>query len=336
MGNTVGVLSLRRNKCKHDPVVVVTGATSGIGREIAHRYARRGCRIVLAARSKLPLAKVRDECEHAGSRHCAYVATDVSQEKECRRLMEEALKLFGRIDILILNAGVGAHARFSDNVDMDIYRKLLDINFMGYVFCVKYAWKSLRECHGQIVVISSMAGELGLPLRTAYCASKFAVTGFFEALRIEQGEIVSITICCPPSVNTAIRNHQPLRTELVEDEFSACGEHTLPTGTSIADRVFGRQQSPGCSKYNGDLSTGSESSGQVREGGLLNYSESDPSDAVEADKRMSVDRCVDYIMLAADKRARKVMFPLNSYLAVYVRPFFPDMVDPLLKRASKL
>ena len=101
----------------------------------------------------------------------------------------------------MLNAGVSAHFRFDEIQDMSLYRKMMDINFFGYVYCTKYALPYLKKTFGQIIVLSSISGEVGLPYRTAYCSSKFAVTGFFEALRIEQEDrMVSITILCPPSV----------------------------------------------------------------------------------------------------------------------------------------
>lgn len=196
-------------------VIVVTGASSGIGKEISIIYAARKCRLVLAARTRDALDETAVACRALGS-EVLVVPTDVTKEDECRRLMEAAVTAFGGIDIVVLNAGVGAHNFFHSTDDMQVYRKLMDINFFGYLYCTKYAYAALKRSKGKIVVVSSVSGEMGLPYRTAYCASKFAVTGFFEALRSEMDLVksigqdespVKITIVCPPTVATNLRKN---------------------------------------------------------------------------------------------------------------------------------
>eukprot|EP00920_Eleutheroschizon_duboscqi_P014727 GHVT01034129.1.p1 GENE.GHVT01034129.1~~GHVT01034129.1.p1 ORF type:complete len:214 (-),score=22.68 GHVT01034129.1:349-990(-) len=213
---------------------------------------------------------------------------------------------------------------------MSIYKKLLEVNFLGYAYCAKHAWPYLKARHGQTVVLSSLSGEVGLPLRSAYCASKFAVTGFFEALRIEQGDKVAITICCPPSVRTPLREHS-LRPKEARTDHSQIKKKRIAEGALDVRAA--------------DASNDCETSSRRREAsswmelqhvGEKDRDWADPGDAQEADKMMSVKDCVDYVMLAADKRARKVTFPLSSYLAIYLRPLVPDVVDQLLKAASKL
>jgi NAD(P)-dependent dehydrogenase (short-subunit alcohol dehydrogenase family) len=124
----------------------------------------------------------------------------------CRALVEFAIKKFDTLDLLVLNAGLACHQRFEDT-DMSVFHTLMQTNYFGYVYCTKHALPYLRHTRGTIAVIGSVSGELGFPLRTAYCASKFAVTGFFEALQAELGDQLQITIVQPAFVNTHIRDH---------------------------------------------------------------------------------------------------------------------------------
>ena len=123
------------------------------------------------------------------------VACDVAVESEAKRLIEEAVKAFGAIDVLVLAAGISAHSTFENFHDMDIFKKVVDVNLYSCVFPTKYALRHLKQSNrskakpkGHIVVFSSYSGEFGLPFRSAYCASKFAVNGFFESLRMEIGD----------------------------------------------------------------------------------------------------------------------------------------------------
>lgn len=196
-------------------VVVITGASSGIGLQIAVQYAARRCKVVLASRNMEELEKVGAKCREYGS-DALCISCDVTKESDCQKLMEETVKKFGRIDILVLNAGVGIHHFFSKTTDMTIFKKLMDVNFFGYLYCTRHAFDHLAKAKGTIIVVSSVSGEMGLPYRTAYCASKFAVTGFFEALRTElslrpnigeEESPIHITIVCPPTVSTNLRKN---------------------------------------------------------------------------------------------------------------------------------
>ncbi|KAL8425956.1 hypothetical protein Efla_000933 [Eimeria flavescens] len=313
MGNHPAILALRPNKYNPGSVVVITGGTKGIGRELALRYARRKCSLVLAARGRDALEATKLCCEEEGAAACLTVPTDVTDEAACKHLVDETIGRFGGIDVLILNAGVSAHFPFSEFADMGLFSRLLDVNFFGYVYCTKYALPHLKRNHGHIIVISSISGEIGLPLRSAYCASKFAVTGFFEALRMECGDQVDVTICCPPSVKTGMRDEKAfLAADRMLEELRCQSAASSPVAATPRNR-----------RSAGSPMEAAEGQGKKEE---------DRSE----DRRMPVEECVDYIMKGADKRARKVMFPLYSYLAVYVRPFLPDIIDPLIKRAAKL
>jgi short-subunit dehydrogenase len=192
-------------------IFVITGASDGIGAEIARQLARThgaGAALVLAARSADKLEAVAAECGGFGS-NTLVVPTNVAEEPQSRALIDQAVIRFGRIDALINNAGVSAHALFSDVKAQDLhwYEKLMKVNLWGAVWCTHAALPHLKASKGNIVAVSSLAGLIGVPGRTAYSATKFAVTGFFEALRAElKGDGVSVTTAFPGVVATATRH----------------------------------------------------------------------------------------------------------------------------------
>eukprot|EP01111_Echinosteliopsis_oligospora_P011665 TRINITY_DN3900_c0_g1_i1.p1 TRINITY_DN3900_c0_g1~~TRINITY_DN3900_c0_g1_i1.p1 ORF type:complete len:266 (-),score=55.79 TRINITY_DN3900_c0_g1_i1:71-868(-) len=188
-------------------VVVITGASDGIGRGVALRYAGQGASLVLCARSQEKLEKVQKECiEHTVSPdNCRIFAADVSVQESCQKLIQFAMETYKRIDILVLCAGVSYHNFFVDS-DLAAFKQMMNVNYYGYLYCTYFALPHLRQTKGQIIVVSSVSGELGLPLRTGYCASKFAVNGLFEALRQEETE-VSITLIMPSTVSTNMRHN---------------------------------------------------------------------------------------------------------------------------------
>ncbi len=165
-----------------DKVVVVTGASSGIGLAVCREFAKNKARLVLAARSEEKLEEIAREL--TSQTEVIYVRTDVSVEDDCHKLMESAVSHFGRIDILVNNAGISMRALFKD-LDLDVIRKLMDVNFWGTVYCTKYALPHLLESKGSVVGVISTAGYKGLPARTGYSASKFAINGFLDTLRVE-------------------------------------------------------------------------------------------------------------------------------------------------------
>lgn len=169
-------------------VIIITGASSGIGLASARLFASHGNKLVLAARSKDRLdayaTEILSDPSTPPETKILTVRTDVSKEEDCRRMVEQALDRFGGIDILINNAGVSMRALFKD-VQLDVLRTLMDVNFWGTVYCTKYALPSILERKGSVVGVISTAGYAGLPARTGYSASKFAVRGFLETIRIE-------------------------------------------------------------------------------------------------------------------------------------------------------
>lgn len=162
-------------------VVVITGASSGIGRALAKEFAALGSRLSLAARRTELLEELRMELPGT---EILITTTDVSNEEDCRNLMEQTLKRYGQIDVLINNAGISMRALFEE-VDLKVIRQLMDVNFYGTVYCTKYALPSLLKTKGSLVGVISIAGYVGLPGRTGYSASKFAMRGFLDTVRIE-------------------------------------------------------------------------------------------------------------------------------------------------------
>jgi short-subunit dehydrogenase len=161
--------------------VIITGASSGIGQALAREYASRGYRLSLGARRIDRLESLKNEfpqCE------ILCVQTDVSQENDCRNLIQQTTDRFGEIDILINNAGISMRALFEE-VDLKVFKQLMDVNFYGTVYCTKFALPWLLKSKGSLVGVISIAGHVGLPARSAYAASKFAVRGFLDTLRIE-------------------------------------------------------------------------------------------------------------------------------------------------------
>ena len=193
-------------------VVIITGASDGIGAEMARQLAQRhGAKLglVLAARSLQGLESTAAHCRALGA-HCLVVPTDVAQQDQCRALIKESLDYFGHLDTLVNNAGVSAQALLADVQadDLHWYQNLMQINLWGSVWCTHAALPYLKARKGRIVAVSSLAGLIGVPGRTAYSATKFAMTGFFEALRAELVSAgVSVTIAFPGVVLTRIRYH---------------------------------------------------------------------------------------------------------------------------------
>ncbi len=185
----------------HDKVVIITGASSGIGRALAFEFAKRGAKIVVASRSG-----VSDPELNKISSSILNVRTDVSREPDCASLIQQTVEKFGRIDILINNAGISMRALFSE-VDLGVIRQLMDTNFWGTVYCTKYALPYLIESRGSLVGVSSIAGYKGLPGRAGYSASKFAMQGFLEVVRIENlKKGLHVLIACPGFTASNIRN----------------------------------------------------------------------------------------------------------------------------------
>jgi dehydrogenase/reductase SDR family member 7B len=188
-----------------EKVVVITGGTSGIGKALASEFGRRGSRVLITGRDEMLLTKTVQEL--AGLDVQAFgVRADVTSADDNNHMVQEALRVYGRIDILINNAGISMRALFEE-VDADVIRRVMEINFFGVVLATKACLPEIIRHRGSIVGISSIAGFRGLPARTGYSASKFALNGFLEALRTElMHSGVHILTACPGFTASNIRN----------------------------------------------------------------------------------------------------------------------------------
>ncbi|HSW81997.1 MAG TPA: SDR family oxidoreductase [Usitatibacter sp.] len=190
-----------------DKVITITGASKGIGAELARQLAAKGAKLVLAARSEKELEEVAAACKKLGA-SVVTVKADVTSERDCQAIIAGALVAFGRLDALVNNAGATMWARFEDIEDMEILKRIMDVNYMGAVYCTKHALPPLKQSKGLLVGISSLAGRTGVPTRTGYSAAKHAMTGFFDSLRIElEDSGVAVTMIYPGFVATGIREN---------------------------------------------------------------------------------------------------------------------------------
>jgi NAD(P)-dependent dehydrogenase (short-subunit alcohol dehydrogenase family) len=187
-----------------DNVVVITGASEGIGRALALALAPQGPRLVLAARNAERLDSLATECEAAGAK-VHPVPGDLTDEAQCHALVDATVARFGRLDTLIANAGRTMWAPVEAIREQAVVRDVMELNYFSVVWLTLAALPHLKAARGRIVPVASVAGLTGVPSRSAYCASKHAVIGFFDSLRIElAGSGVSVTIICPDFVLSEI------------------------------------------------------------------------------------------------------------------------------------
>lgn len=191
-----------------DQFVIVTGASSGIGRSLALQLARQGAKVVIAARRAERLEKLAVECrEHDAD--VLVVPIDVADECQCKALIDQTIAKYGRLDMLINNAGLAASALFDEFPDLHLFRHTMDVNFFGAVYCTYYALPYLKQSRGRLVTVSSLGGKSAIPYNTPYCASKYALHGFNDSLRMELVQHgVSCTVICPWWVVTEFHEAQ--------------------------------------------------------------------------------------------------------------------------------
>lgn len=215
-------------------VVAITGGSEGIGRALVELLLEQGAQVATCSRNFDKLYSLQLKY----SRMPLHTLTcDVSKEADCKRFIESTLSTFGRIDILINNAGISMRAQFEDT-DIQVLQKLMDINFWGAVYCTKFALASIRQHHGTIVGVSSIAGYRGLPGRSGYSASKYALQGWLEALRTELLETgTHVMWVCPGFTASNIRNVALDQTGLPQGE-SPLQENALMTSGECARRIL--------------------------------------------------------------------------------------------------
>lgn len=216
-----------------DKVVLITGASSGIGKALAYSFAKQGAKLSLAGRNTEELLRIKKELK---STEVLCITADVSIESDCKKFIEESIKNYSKIDVLICNAGISMRAIVQD-VNTDVLKKVMDTNFWGTVFCIKYALPSLLKQKGSVVGMSSIAGKKGLPGRSAYSASKFAMEGFLESLRIEnlQNDL-HVLVACPGFTSSNIRK-KSLTADGSEQSETPREEEKMMSSEEVASRI---------------------------------------------------------------------------------------------------
>jgi dehydrogenase/reductase SDR family member 7B len=217
-------------------VVVITGATSGIGEATAYAFAKQHSQLVLAARNIDKLIDVKSACEALGAPKVITILCDVSKESDCAALINNSINAFGKIDVLINNAGISMRALLND-CKIDVIKQVMGINFWGTVYCTKIALPYLLKCKGSVIAVSSVSGLVGLPARTGYSASKYAIDGFMQSLRIEtlkQG--LHVGIVYPGYTSSNIRNAALNKDGLAQAE-SPLNESKLMPASMVAETI---------------------------------------------------------------------------------------------------
>lgn len=219
-----------------DKVVIITGSSYGIGKALAFEFGSKNAKVVIAARNKEKLEIVEKELKSKNI-DCLSVVTDVTDEKSCENLINKTLEKYNRIDILINNAGISMRALFLD-LDLDVLKKVMDTNFWGTVYCTKFALPHLLKVGGSLVGIISIAGYIGLPARTGYSASKYAVRGFLDTIRVEhlkQG--LHVLVAAPGFTASEIRTHA-LTHDGSKQGFTPRDENKMMSAEKVANKVY--------------------------------------------------------------------------------------------------
>jgi short-subunit dehydrogenase len=217
-------------------VVIITGGTSGIGKALAEEFGRKGSKIVVTGRNQEALNETIADLK-SQKITCLGIQADVSKEADNQRMAEETIRHFGHIDVLINNAGITMRALFEE-VDLDVVRKVMDINFWGAVYATKYCLPSIIAQKGSVVGISSIAGFRGLPARAGYSASKFALQGFLEVLRTEMlYNGVHVLTACPGFTTSNIRKRSLVKDGSVQGE-SPREEGNMMSAEECAEYIY--------------------------------------------------------------------------------------------------
>lgn len=219
-----------------DKVVIITGGSSGIGKALAETFGRHGSKILITGRNATELESAVEELRSKGIVIAGFRA-DVSVEDDNKMMAQEALRLYGRIDVLINNAGISMRALFSE-VDLAVVKKVMDINFFGVLYATKYCLPEITRNKGSVVGISSIAGFRGLPGRTGYSASKFALNGFLEVLRTELLKTgVHVLTACPGFTASNIRKRS-LTSDGQQQGESPRREEKMMTAEECAGHIY--------------------------------------------------------------------------------------------------
>jgi short-subunit dehydrogenase len=219
-----------------DKIVIITGASSGIGKALAYEFGRKGSHVVLAARNIQGLQQIAEDLKALGIQALA-VKTDVTIESDCRNLIEKTIEKFGKIDILINNAGISMRALFID-LQLDVMRRLMDTNYWGTVYCTKFAIPYLLQSKGSLVGVISIGGYIGMPGRSAYAASKFAVRGFLDTVRVENRKTGLHVLVVAPGFTTSNIRRAALLADGSEQGETPRDENHMMSAEEVALHIY--------------------------------------------------------------------------------------------------
>ena len=219
-----------------DKVVIVTGATSGIGEACARSFGLQGAKVAITGRSQEKVNNTLAGLQVEGI-DCVGILAEAGDESQNKQMAEEVKEHFGRIDILINNAGISMRALFQD-LDLEVFKKVMNTNFWGSVYATKYCLEEIVQNKGSIVAVSSVNGFRGTPARTAYTASKYALNGFFESLRTEvMKKGVHVLVACPGFTASNIRKSALLADGSTQSE-SPREEGKMMTSDEVANAIL--------------------------------------------------------------------------------------------------
>ncbi len=217
-------------------VVLITGASSGIGEALARKYAQEGAKVVIAARRESLLKKLAKELTTLGAQ-THWVVTDVASQSDCERMVTETIDTFGQLDILINNAGISMRALFEET-EPNVLERLMQVNFFGTMYATRYALPHILATKGSVVGVSSIAGFRGLPGRSGYSASKFAMHGFLETIRTEvMDRGVHVLVACPGFTTSNIRN-VALTADGSQQGGTPRNEDNMMSSEAVADYIY--------------------------------------------------------------------------------------------------
>lgn len=221
-------------------VVVITGGSDGIGRALCLEFGKRGYAVVFTGRDQDKINEVADVLKKNNIESLG-LKLDAGSDEDNQLLIDKTIEQFGRLDVLICNAGISMRILFRD-MELDLFQKIMQVNFMGVVSLVKKALPHLLETKGSIIGISSINGRRATPARTAYAASKYAMEGFFESLRMEvKHQGIHVMVVCPGFTNTNMRGSALMPDGLAQGK-SKLDESKMMTAETVALKVFNGMQ----------------------------------------------------------------------------------------------
>ena len=217
-------------------VVVITGGSSGAGEALAYRFSSEGFNVVIGGTNLERLKKVQSNIQSSGSK-CEYVVHDVSLEREVKKMIDHTIKSYGRLDVLICNAGISYRSVF-ENANLDVFEKLFRINFFGSIYSVKYSIPHLTKTNGSIIAMSSLNGFIATPTRSAYVSSKHAMQGFFDSIRLElMKKNIHVMVASPGYFESNFRKNT-LKSDGNKEGNTSRDEKGMMSTEVLADKIF--------------------------------------------------------------------------------------------------